>query len=100
MSPKHSILKNQMYIYIYTYFEEPNVYIYIYIYTFTLYVWKVWDTKIIDAKILRQIITYINYINNLFEEEEEVDYYKPIIVGGFHSNNYIEYESNGDRNKT
>ena len=24
----------------------------------------------------------------------------PVIVGGFHGNNYIEYESNGERNKT
>ena len=26
--------------------------------------------------------------------------YKPISVSNFWSNNYIEYESNGDRNKT
>ena len=38
-------------------------------------------------------------ITNYFEQEQQ-DYYKPLIVGGFHSNNYIEYESNGDRNKT
>ena len=36
---------------------------------------------------------------NLFEQEEEEDYYKPIIVGGLHSN-IIKYESNGDRNET
>ena len=34
----------------------------------------------------------------LFEVEEK-DYYKPVKVGNFWSNNYIEYESNGDRNK-
>ena len=29
-----------------------------------------------------------------------IDYYKHIGVGNFWSRNYIEYESNGDRNKT
>ena len=38
-------------------------------------------------------------IKNLFEHEEE-NYYKPVRVNNFWSNNYIEYESNGDRNKT
>ena len=38
-------------------------------------------------------------IRNLFEHEEE-DYYKPVRVGNSRSKNYIEYESNGDRNKT
>ena len=37
----------------------------------------------------------------LFEnEEEEKNYYKPVSVSNFWSNNYIEYESNNDRNKT
>ena len=36
-------------------------------------------------------------ISNLFEHEED---YKPVSVGNFWSNNYIENESNGDRNKT
>ena len=39
-------------------------------------------------------------IRNLFEQEEEKDYYNSIRVGNVWSNNYIEYESNGDRNKT
>ena len=40
-------------------------------------------------------------IKNLFEhEEEEENYYKPVRVSNFWSNNYIESESNGDRNKT
>ena len=38
-------------------------------------------------------------IRNLFENEEE-NYYKPVRVSIFSSNNYIEYESKGDRNKT
>ena len=40
----------------------------------------------------------IRDIRNLFEHEEE-DYYKPVRAGNFWSNNYIQYESNGDRNK-
>ena len=41
----------------------------------------------------------IRDIRNLFENEEE-DYCKLVRVGNFWSNNYIERESNGDRNKT
>ena len=39
-------------------------------------------------------------MRNLFEKED--DYrrrYKPISIGNFWNNNYIEYESNHDRNK-
>ena len=39
----------------------------------------------------------IRDIRNLFENEGE-DYYKPVQVGNFWSNNYIEYGSNDDRN--
>ena len=40
-------------------------------------------------------------IKNLFEhEEEEKNYYKLVRVSYFWSDNYIEYESNGDTNKT
>ena len=38
-------------------------------------------------------------IRNLFEHEEKENYYKPVKVCNFWSNSYIEYESNGDRNK-
>ena len=31
--------------------------------------------------------------------KKKKDYYKPISVGNFWSNNSIEYESSGDRNK-
>ena len=51
------------------------------------------ETKAIKDRILRDI-------KNLSEHEEEENYYKPIRKGNFCSNNYIEYESNGDRNKT
>ena len=40
-------------------------------------------------------------IKNLFEHEEtEETYYKPVGVSNFWSNNYNEYESNSDKNKT
>ena len=39
-------------------------------------------------------------MRNLFENEDEENYYKPVRVSNSWSNNYIEYESNGDRNKT
>ena len=52
------------------------------------------ETKTIKDRILRDI-------KNLFEhEKEEENYYKPVRVSNFWSNNYIEYEDNGDRNKT
>ena len=35
----------------------------------------------------------------LFEHEEK-DYYKPVRVCNFCRGNYIEYESNNDKNKT
>ena len=37
-------------------------------------------------------------MRNLLEHKE--DYYKLVQVGNVLSNDYIEYESNGDRNKT
>ena len=30
---------------------------------------------------------------------EQLDYYEPVRIGSFHSNDYIEYESKSDRNK-
>ena len=39
-------------------------------------------------------------IKNLFEHEGEKNYYKSVTVNNFWSNNYIEYESNDDTNKT
>ena len=50
------------------------------------------ETKTVKNRMLRDI-------KNLFEHEEEKSY-KPVKVSNFWSNNYIEYESNGDRNKT
>ena len=48
-----------------------------------------------NEAVKNQIITDISY---LFDYEEE-DYYKSVSVGNFWSNDYIEYKSNGDRNK-
>ena len=39
-------------------------------------------------------------IENLSKHEEGENYYKLVRVTNFLSNNYIEYESNSDRNKT
>ena len=39
----------------------------------------------------------IRDIRTLFEQGE--DYYKPKRVNSFWNNNYIEYESNGDKNR-
>ena len=40
-------------------------------------------------------------IRNLFENEEKnKNYYKPVRISIFSSNNYIEYETNSDKNKT
>ena len=39
-------------------------------------------------------------IRNIFENEEENYYYKPAKVSNSWSNNYVEYKSNCDRNKT
>ena len=50
------------------------------------------ETKAIENGLLRDV-------KNLFEQEEE-NYYNPVRVTNFLSNNYIEYESNGDKNKT
>ena len=38
-------------------------------------------------------------IRNLFENEEEVSYYKPVRVSNFWSDNCVEHEIKGDRNK-
>ena len=51
---------------------------------------KHWKETIKD-RIIRDIKDY-------FEQEE--DYYKPVIVSNFCSNNYIEYENNSEGNKT
>ena len=49
------------------------------------------ENKVIKDRIVRDI-------RSLFEHEK--DYYKPVVVGNFWSDSYIEYESKGVRNKT
>ena len=51
------------------------------------------ETKAIEYRILRDI-------KDLSEHKEEENYYKPVRVSNFWCNNYIEYQSNGDGNKT
>ena len=50
------------------------------------------EIKSIKDKIIRDI-------KNLFKYEEKEDYYEPVRVNNFLSNNYIENKSNGDRNE-
>ena len=51
------------------------------------------ETKSIKDRILKDI-------KNPFEHKEEENFYKPVTVSNLWSNNYIEYESIGDRSKT
>ena len=52
------------------------------------------ETKVIQVRILRDF-------NNFFQhEEKQENCYKPVRVSNIWSNNYIEYESNGNKNKT
>ena len=46
---------------------------------------------------MKQLKTIIRGIKTHFEREN--NFYKPLRVGNFWNSNYIEYESNGDRNK-
>ena len=50
-------------------------------------------------KKLKQLKT-LRDTKNLFEYEKEENYYKLVRVNNFWSSSYIEYESNGDKNKT
>ena len=71
---------------------------------------KAWRRKkITDIRNLFSLKKELNYntiknrilrdIKNLFErEDEQENYYKSVRVSRFGGNNYIEYESNGDRN--
>ena len=47
-------------------------------------------SKVIKDRIIKDI-------ENIFEYEEE-DYYKLVRPGNFYSNDYIEYETNGEKN--
>ena len=69
-------------------------------------IWTLYETEekkrkkgIREKKINDRLITdkIIGYIRTLFEQQEDHD--KPKIVSNFYNNIYIEYESNGDRNR-
>ena len=49
-----------------------------------------------QKKKVKQLKTILRDIKNLFEYEEE-DYYKPVRVGHFWCNNYVEYKSKSGR---
>ena len=52
----------------------------------------------LEDKIIKTIKdSVIRDMKKLFDQE---DYYKPVRVDNFYSNNYIKYKSNDDRNKT
>ena len=51
-----------------------------------------------ENKAIKDII--LRDIRNLFENDEEENYYKPVRVSNFWSNNYIEFETNNDRHRT
>ena len=50
------------------------------------------NERIIKDRIIRDI-------RALFEQQQEKDHYKPKRVSNFWNNNYIEYESYGDKNR-
>ena len=67
------------------------------------------DSASNDIRSLFRLKKEINGIKNrilrdikyLFQnEEEEKNYYRPVKVSNFWSNNYIEYKCNGNKNKT
>ena len=58
--------------------------------------------KKLEKKINDRLIKYriIRDIWTLFERQEEKDYYKPKRISNLWSDNYIEYERNGDKNRS
>ena len=52
---------------------------------------KKYNERIIKDTIIRDMRTLV--------EQQEEDYYKPKRVSNFWNNNYIEYESNDDKNR-
>ena len=53
--------------------------------------------KNINDRLIKDRI--IRYIRTFFEQQEEKDYYELKRIINFWNNNYIEYKSNGDRNR-
>ena len=50
-----------------------------------------------EIKGIKDIV--LRSIKNLFEYKKEENYYKPVRQNNFWNNNYIEYKSDGDKNK-
>ena len=50
-----------------------------------------------NEKIIKDNIITDVRIN--FDQEKEEDYFEPKTVSNFWNNNYIEYETNGDKNR-
>ena len=57
-------------------------------------------TALKDKRNLFRLEKESKEIKTLFKHEEEETFYKPVRASNFWRNNYIEYESNSDRNKT
>ena len=62
------------------------------------------DTAIKDIRNLfrlkKEVSIVLRNIKSLFEyEKKEENYYKPVRVNNFWSNNYIDYKSNSDKNR-
>ena len=53
-----------------------------------------------EKRLIKDYLEIFRDITNLFEHEEQENYYKPIRVSNYWSNNYNEYQSKDDRNKT
>ena len=54
----------------------------------------------LKKEIIRVNNIVLRNIKNLSKrEKEEENYYEPVRLNKFQSNNYIEYKSNGDKNK-
>ena len=66
---------------------------------FTKHIWYDWYDWLIYyiPEPLKKRRGIEDQIMSLFKQED--DYYKPIRAGNFWNNNYIEYESSGDRSK-
>ena len=70
--------------------------------------WSEEEKIIKDKRNLFRLKKEVNRVNNIVlrniknlseREKEEENYYKPVRLNNFQSNNYIEYKSNGDKNK-
>ena len=59
---------------------------------------KIREEKEINDRLIKDKM--IRDMRTLFEQEHDDDYFKPKTVSNFWNNNYIEYKSKADRNKS